>query len=427
MSRIIPFWNGAAATPLRRFWLVVLLGVLTAGGPLANDTFIPSMPNVTEVLGSPVGLTQLTITVFQIGLGGGQLIWGPISDRVGRRTPLLLGLTLFVIAAILCAFAPNIWILIIGRFLLGFAASSAVVLGRAIARDLYAAHELPRIYGNLAVVFGATTMIGPIVGTWMLQLGDWRFAFAAIATMGAIVLLASGFGVRESLRPELRIHGRSAERRDAWLAPLRNGVFVVNTLVLVGAATSLTAYLTFISFVLKVERGVDDGGLAILYLLNSAGVMLGGFAARFLEVRLGAHRALPLLLIVNLVAASGVVAASAFDWPLWALMINVWCTVFIASTAVPLTLALALEPFTKGAGTAAAIAGAAQLAVAATIAGLVAVVFGPDGVVLGLLQLSATVVTLGLLGVVTDHEPLSTHPPVSVTLAVRSDVDPLDA
>ncbi len=398
MSRLIPLWNGAAATPARRFWLIVLLGVLTAGGPLANDTYITAMPNVAEHLGGPVGLVQLTVTVFQIGLGGGQLVWGPISDRVGRRLPLLAGMTLFVLAAIVSAFAPNLWVLLISRFVLGFAASSAVVLGRSIARDLYPDHALPRVYGHLAVVFGATAMVGPLVGTWMLQLGDWRLTFWAVGTMGAIVLLASALGIRESLRPELRVHGRSAERRAAWLAPLRNGVFLVNTLVLVGVATSLTAYLTYISFVLKVEREVEDGPFAILYLINAAGVMLGGFAAAFLERRLGGRRSLPLLLVANLAAAGGVLASSALDGPLWAFMIAVWGTVFIASTAVPITIALALEPFLKGVGTAAAIAGSAQLAVAATIAGTVAVVFGADGVVLGLLQLIATIVTLGLLG-----------------------------
>lgn len=397
--RLEPFWNGAGATPTRRFWLVVLLGVLTAGGPLANDTYIPALPYVATGLEAEVGLTQLTITVFQIGLGGGQLFWGPISDRVGRRRPLLLGLGLFVAAAIICAFAPSIWVLLGGRLLLGFAASSAVVLSRSIARDLYPDEALPRIFGHLAVVFGLTTMVGPLVSTAMLQLGDWRTTFAAVATMGAIVLACSAFGVRESLRGELRIHGQSSERRTAWIAPLRSGVFIVNTLVLVGAATSLTAYLTFISFVLKVERGVDDGSFAILYLINCVGVALGGFAAPWLERRLGGRRALPVLLVTNLLAAGGVAAASAFGWPLWALMVPVWFTVFIASTAVPLAIALALEPFIKGAGTAAAIAGAAQLAVAASIAGVVAVVFGPDGVVLGLLQLIATVVTLLLLGV----------------------------
>jgi len=399
MRPLITFWNGAAATPVRRFWLVVLLGVLTAGGPLANDTYIPAMPNVAAGLGAEVGLTQLTITVFQIGLGGGQLIWGPISDRIGRRTPLMLGLGLFVVAAIIAGFAPNIWVLLAGRLLLGFAASSAVVLGRSVARDLYPDHELPRIYGHLAVVFGLTTMVGPLVGTAMLQLGDWRLTFFAVATMGTIVLAVSALGLRESLPEGLRIHGRSAERRAAWIAPLRNGAFLVNTLVLVGSATSLTAYLTFIAFVLKVERGVDDGGFALLYLLNCVGVALGGFAAPIFERRLGGRRVLPVLLVVNLAAAAGVLTTSALDLPLWAFMVSVWVTVFIASTAVPLAIALALEPFTKGAGTAAAIAGAAQLAVSASIAGIVAVVFGADGVVLGLLQVIATVVTLGLLGV----------------------------
>ena len=399
MKQLEAFWNGAGATPARRFGLVVILGVLTAGGPLANDTYIAAMPNVVTKLDTPVGFVQLTFTVFMMGLGAGQLVWGPISDRVGRRTPLLIGLGLFVVAATICAFAPSIWVLIAARLMLGFAASSAVVLGRSIARDLYPDEDLPRIYGHLAVIFGVTTMIGPVVSTVMLAIGDWRLTFVAVATMGALLLAACAFGVRESLPEARRIHGRSSERREAWLAPLKSSVFVVNTLVLVGSATSLVGYLTFVSFVLKVERGVDDTGFAILYVINSLGVVAGGWIGPILERRIGSRRVLPVLLIVNLAAAGAVAAASGFGWPLWVLAVGLWFTVFIASTAIPLAIALALEPFLKGVGTAAAIAGASQLFLASSIAGVVALVFGSDGIVLGLLQLIVTIATLGLLAV----------------------------
>jgi len=121
----------------RRFGLLALLGVLVAGGPLGTDMYTPALPQVIDDLGTETSLVQLTLMAYNLGLGGGQFAWGPISDRIGRRVPVILGASCFALAALLCSLAPNIGVLLAARVLMGFAGAAGIVVGRAIARDLY--------------------------------------------------------------------------------------------------------------------------------------------------------------------------------------------------------------------------------------------------------------------------------------------------
>ena len=383
----------------RRFAVLALLGVLVAGGPLGTDMYSPGLPQVIDDLGTEVGLVQLTLMAYNLGLGAGQFAWGPISDRIGRRVPVIVGAASFALAAFLCSLAPNIGVLLAARVLMGFAGAAGIVVGRAIARDLYSGAELTRVFGLLGVVFGIAPVLGPLIGGFVLSVGSWRTMFLLLMTIGILLAIACAVGIPETLRPELRVRGTSAERREAWAAPLRSRQFVTSVLILIGAATSMILYLSAVPIVLQRERGVGLFAYSVLYAVNALGVILGAQLGPWLTRYLGGIRVLVLALLVNLLAALGVALSSALESPLWVLDVGLWLTVLASGVCLPLAMALALEPFAKGAGTAAAIAGGAQLALGSVIPAIVVSVMTTTGLVLGIAQAAVTIVTLGLVGV----------------------------
>lgn len=379
-----------------RVGLLALIGILTAGGPLGTDMYLPALPQVASDLDAPAALAANTLTVYLMGLGAGQFVWGPISDRTGRRGPLLVGLALFTVAGVVCALAPNIWILLSARLVEGLAGSAAVVLGRAIVRDLYEGEELARIFGRLAVVFGVAPVIGPVIGGGILQFADWRGTFIGLAILGGVLLVLVALVVHETLPDDRRIHGRSEQRRAAWVAPLRNGEFLLNSFILIGSTVAMLMYITFVSFVMQTERQVENLAFTTMFAVSALGVIAGGQLGPVLSRRYGGHRVLTVSIAVNLVAACCVLLASALHWPTWALYLALVVTVLQSGICQPLALALALAPFARGAGTAAAIAGGSQMLLGALIPGVVANLFGEAGVVLGAGQAITCAITLAL-------------------------------
>jgi len=388
--------TAADAPPRRggRVGLLALVGILTAGGPLGVDTYLPALPQVAADLGSTAALAANTLTAYLIGLGVGQLVWGPVSDRIGRRRPLLIGLGLFILASLGCAAATDIWLLLTARVIAGLAGSSMIVLGRAIVRDLYEGEQLSRIFGRLQIVFGVAPVVGPLIGTGILAFSDWRGTFVGLAVLGAGLLIGCSLMVHETLPEERRVHGRETSRREAWLMPFRSGYFLLNAFILLGASTAMLMYITFVSFVLQVERGIPNWLFGVMFACSAIGVILGGQIGPFFTRRFSPQGVLRTATAVNIVAAIGIAFAAALGWPTWLLYAFLILTVLMASTCQPLSVAQSLVPFTRGAGMAAAIAGSAQMAIGSLIPGLIAQFFGEHGVVLGIGQAVISAITL---------------------------------
>ena len=155
--------------PLPTVWLVLLLGSLTAFGPLSMDMYLPGLPIVGEDLNASTSLVQLSLTACLVGLGLGQLVFGPLSDMYGRRKPLVITLVVYAIASVLSAFSPNIWIFIALRFVQGMTGAAGIVIARACARDLYVGSELTKFMAMLSIVNGAAPILAPIAGGVVLS------------------------------------------------------------------------------------------------------------------------------------------------------------------------------------------------------------------------------------------------------------------
>jgi len=375
----------------RRAVLLVIVGLLTALAPLGVDAYLPALPQVTDQLGAPDGVVQLSLLIFLVGMGAGQFVWGPVSDRFGRRGPLLLALGGFIVAMAVCALAPSIWVLVIARLVAGLSGSGGVVIARAIIRDLYEGEELRRIFGWLSIIFGLAPIVGPVLGAGILQFTDWRGTFWALVALGALFIVATLAAIPETLVAERRVHGESAERSEAWRAPVRNPVFVTSTLTLICTSFMMFFYVSFIPFVMQEERGLTDLEFGIMFGVTAIAVLTGGQLAALLAGRMSGARVVQVAAAVTVVGGLCILLSEVLDWPTPLLYVVLWITVFAIAVIQPTSLALAIAPFARGAGTASAIAGGTQFLIAATSTGILANVFGSGGVVMGTAWFSAAV------------------------------------
>ena len=178
---------------------VLTLGLLTAIGPLCTDFYLPALPEITDQLQATGTQTQFSLTAALIGLGLGQLFFGPLSDRIGRKKPLVLSLLLFIFSSAMCAVTQDIQLLIVWRFVQGFAGAGGSVLSRSIARDRYQGAMLTQFFALLMTVNGIAPVISPVIGGYIITAFDWRILFWAMAGIGLVLLLLSLVVLHETL------------------------------------------------------------------------------------------------------------------------------------------------------------------------------------------------------------------------------------
>jgi DHA1 family bicyclomycin/chloramphenicol resistance-like MFS transporter len=208
--------------PERTPWgLVVLLGSLTAMGPLAIDMYLPSLPSIGLDLHASNALTQGTVAAFLAGMAIGQFVYGPASDRLGRKPPMVVGITIYVLASAGCALAPSAPLLIVGRFCQALGACSGAVVARAVVRDRFGHVETARMLSLLMLIMGLAPILAPLLGGLLLTVGGWRLIFGFMAVFGVLLGLAALLRMRESRSEETAAHARSEHPFQAYLALLR--------------------------------------------------------------------------------------------------------------------------------------------------------------------------------------------------------------
>jgi MFS transporter, DHA1 family, multidrug resistance protein len=187
--------------------MVVVLGGLTMFGPLSLDLYLPALPQLADDLNASASAAQLSITACLVGLAVGQLVAGPLSDRLGRKRPLMIGLVAYLLASVACALAPSATVLIALRLIQGLGGAAGIVISRAIARDLYSGSALMIFFSRLLLIAGLAPVLAPILGGQLSRIMSWRGIFGVLAGFGAALLLAGWFGLNETLPPERRVVG----------------------------------------------------------------------------------------------------------------------------------------------------------------------------------------------------------------------------
>ena len=381
--------------------LTVVLALLTALGPLSTDMYLPSLPAIARALGTDTARTQLTLSLFLVGFAAGQLIWGPLSDRFGRRPVLLTGLAIFIVATGACALAPSIDWLIAMRALQAFGGSGPIVLARAIVRDLYEGPRAGRELARMGTIMGVVPAVAPILGGVLQAYFDWRasfvFTIAGAAALGTVVIASLPETARSigtgSVSP------RGIFRSFASLSHHRSFRTYAGLSAL--AYSGLFAFISGSSFVLQGYYGL--GEVAFGFSFSFSFGVLGFITGTLLARRLAGTRGLDGTIQVGVacLASGGLlmmacVALGLFG-PFGVIVPMALYGVGVGLT-MPQALAAAMQPFPDRAGAASSLVGVVQMSLAAGV-----------GAVLGLVlegrarPLPIAVATLGIAAFVLFH------------------------
>lgn len=366
--------NTDAAEVKKPWFFVPLLAAMTALGPLSIDMYLPSLPTIARDLGSDVGASQATVSVFFAGLAIGQLFFGPASDRFGRRAPLLVGLAAYTLASIGSAFAPSMGFLIGARLMQALGACASMVISRAIVRDNFGHHGSARFFSLLALVTGAAPILAPVVGGFLLKFVGWRAIFEVLAAAGAVLTLIVFAILPESRSAEVARQARSEHPFRAYLALLRQRRLLGYALAGAFNSACMFTYIASSSAVLIGVYGVTPTQYALLFGVNSVALVLASQLNRMLLTRFDPDQVLGGAAAGSIVCALALLLISATGLGgLWGLMAPLFLTIASSSLIQANGLAGALAVDGTRPGSTAALFGAGAFgfgAVASSIAGL---------------------------------------------------------
>jgi MFS transporter, DHA1 family, multidrug resistance protein len=362
----------AGPGPRERRRLFLVLGTLIALGPLTIDMYLPALPAIAADLQVSSSAVQFTLTGTLLGLGLGQLVVGPFSDTVGRRTPLIAGTTLHVVASVLCLLAPNIVVLGALRVLQGVGAAATMVVALAVVRDLFTGRAAAAALSRLLLVMGAAPILAPTLGGAILLTGSWRTVFAVLAGLGVALLFVALFAVQETLPPQRRSSGEVAAVLRTYRRLLADREFVVLALVGALGMSALFSYIAGSSFVMQQQYGLSQQTFAVLFGVGAVAII----GAAQVNVVLLNHRTpqrivLAALSVATVAGGLLVVLGATGVGGLPGYMLSLWVLLAAVGFVLPNAPALALSRHGEAAGTASALLGAAQFGLGALTAPLV--------------------------------------------------------
>ncbi|MEP7332090.1 MAG: multidrug effflux MFS transporter, partial [Terracoccus sp.] len=335
--------------------MVVALGVMSSFGPLSIDLYLPALPQVARDLGVTADGVALTLTSCTLGLGVGQLIVGPLSDRWGRRKPLLAGIVLFTVFSLVCAVAQTLPLLVAARFVQALGGSAGIVLARAVARDLRSGAELVRLFSLMLAVNGLAPVLAPVLGGQLLRVVSWRYSFVALAVLGALILALVWRAVPESLPPTRRRVGGLADALRTYRSLLSDLRFVGQVLTGAFAFATLFAYISAAPFVLQDHYGFSAQLFSVVFGANAVGLIVGTRCAAYVGLARG--------LVLLTVGAVAVLLSGLTDAGLVLLLPGFFLVGTAFGMCIPTVSANAMQAHPLSAGAASALLGATQFVV----------------------------------------------------------------
>ena len=363
---------------------ILILGALSAFGPLAIDFYLPGFPAMALAFGTDEKHIQTTLAAYFLGLSIGQLAYGPVADRFGRRIPLLVGVCLFTLASIACAIAPNLDTLIVARFVQALGGCAGMVLSRAIVSDKCDAVASAKVFSQLMLVMGLAPILAPMLGGVMVNLYGWHSIFVALTVFSALCTLAVALGLPESLpasQPRQPLSG--ALRQYGRL--LKDRVFIGHALTGGIAIAGMFSYIAGSPFVFIKLYGVPAEHYGWLFGSNAAGfILVAQINARLLAKR-GPAFLLRRAVWLYLLAGLTLLAISAMQpAKLWPLLIPLFICIASLGCIIPNASACAMSGQGARAGSASALLGCIQFSVAAGAAALVGVLHDGSAVPMAL-------------------------------------------
>ena len=354
----------------RRRKLAAILGTIAAVGPFTTDMYLPAFPAVAADLNATASAVQGTLVTYFLALALGQLAYGPLSDRFGRRGPLLAGFTVYVLSSIGCALAQDIGSLAALRFLQALGGCSGMVIARAVVRDVSEGADSIRLMANLMMVSGIAPVIAPSVGSLMLGITGWRGIFGVLAAYGAVVVALVLLALPESLPQERRRRDNPVATLLLFTALLRDRHFMGHALSGAMPIAGMFAYIIGSPFVFMELFGVAPGTYSLFFGGNAAGIyLLGRIVSKLAQGR--APEQLLRIFTWQPVIGGVLVLAGAAASQFWVLAAGLWICVSSIGALVPLAVAVAMSRQGHAAGSASALIGTMQFGLGAGLGGAI--------------------------------------------------------
>ena len=356
----------------RFFKMALILGLLSAIGPFAIDMYLPALPAIGQSLGAEVSAVQLSLTAFFLSLGVGQLLYGPVSDMLGRKPPLYFGLLVFTVASIGCALATNIETLIVLRFIQGLGAAAGMAIPRAVVRDLHTGNEAARLMSLLMLVFSVSPILAPLAGSAVIAVTGWRGVFWAVTLAGLAGLVLIYTMLNETRPASERVESSLGSALRAYGVLLRDSHYLGLVFIGSSAMAGFFVYLAGSPFVLINHYGLTPTMYSLAFSVNAVAFIGASQFTGALGERFGLAR------VVKMAAtASGVVMLALLAYylaggdQLAVLMVLYFIASAFMGLVIPTTSVLALEKHGAIAGTASALLGTLQMLTGAAAMGVV--------------------------------------------------------
>jgi DHA1 family bicyclomycin/chloramphenicol resistance-like MFS transporter len=386
----------AAEGPSRkqRLQLAVILGSITTIGPLSIDMYLPALPTLVADFGTTAALVQLSLTFFLLGLASGQLVAGPLSDVYGRRRPLFIGMFIYAISSVLCAFSPSIGLLVALRFIQGLAGSVGVVVSRAAVRDLYSGSELTKFFSLLMIVNGLGPILAPVIGGQLLRVTTWQGIFLVLFAAGIIFCLTILLRLPETLPKERRSKSGLKGTLLTFRVLLGNRKFMGYALSQGFVMASMFAYISGSSFVLQNIFAVTPQVYSLIFAGNGIGIIITGQIAGRLAGKVSETKLLlsglllctmgGLLLLLTILVGGGLIP----------ILICLFAVVSSVGIVGATSFSLAMQDQGESAGSASALIGLIPLLLGSCVAPLVGL-----GGVESALPMAIVIACTGLLSI----------------------------
>ncbi|WP_456298964.1 multidrug effflux MFS transporter [Glycomyces luteolus] len=343
--------------------MVFVLGALSATAPIAIDLYLPAFPAMADALGSPESRIQLTLTSMMIGMGLGQAFIGPLSDRIGRRKPLLVGMMVFTLTSLVCTVAQSADLLIAMRFLQGLSGAAGVVVARAVIRDHFAGDDMTRFTAKMMFVTMLAPMLGPIVGAQLIRFGPWQTVFVFMAALSILTTFLVWKFLPESLPAQERRAMGGREFAASLFTLVRDARFIAPTLVVIMNFSMLFTYVSTFSFISQNELGATAGFYSLLFAAGTLALLAGNQTNMLMIDRSESHQRMVAGMAISLAGVAWIaavqIAGAANVWtvPAGIVLMMFGCGVLFPNAGAA---AMSSQP-PQIAGTASAFMGSMQM------------------------------------------------------------------
>ncbi|PWW02845.1 DHA1 family bicyclomycin/chloramphenicol resistance-like MFS transporter [Paenibacillus cellulosilyticus] len=374
--------------------LALMLSAFSALGPFTVDMYLASLPQIMDDFDTNASLIQASLTASLLGLGLGQLVMGPLSDRYGRRKPLLMAMILYIAASIGCAAAPHIELFIAVRFIQGIAASAGLVISRAIARDRYSGVRMTKFISLLTTISNIAPLISPNAGSAVLSYSSWIGVFVFLAMLGILLTAISLWGVEESLPIERRVRGSLKTLVENYISLFRDRSFMGYALLNGILFAGIFAFVAGTPFIYQNIYGLSPVQFSILFAMNGLAIMVGSQLVKSMAGRMSERLMIGIGLSLSFVSTAAILIAVLSYGSLWTVFGSTFLFAISIGIIGPMSITLAMEPHGQIAGSASAVLGTLQFALGAVISPFVGIAGENSAIPFGIVMLVTSVLAI---------------------------------